>query len=75
MEYRITPEEIRELQEFLKNHSPDPAWDWADDVFDAPMPSDEFRARCARDILKDLGELPEETDNEEAAEYGIRFYP
>lgn len=62
MAYNITPERIQELKEFLEKHPPDPAWDWADDVFDAPMPPDEFRARCARDILEGIGELPK-TDN------------
>lgn len=56
-DYRITPEKIKAMKEFLKNRPPDPAWDWADDVWDVEMPVDEFRARCYRDILRDLGEL------------------
>lgn len=59
MESGITPERIRELKEFLKAHPPDPAYDWADDTLDAQIPSEEFQARCARDILRSLGELPE----------------
>lgn len=55
----ITPDRIQELKEFLKSHPPDPAYDWADDTLDAQIPSDEFQARCARDILQALGELPE----------------
>lgn len=58
MAYHFTPEEIAEMKAFLQAHPPDPAWDWADDVFDAPIPPDEFKARCVRAILEDLGELP-----------------
>lgn len=56
----FTPEEIAEMQEFLKNHPPDPAYDEEAEYFDGKLPPAEFEARCVRDILEGLGELPEE---------------
>lgn len=56
----ITPEKILEMQEFLKQHPPDPAYDWSDYTLDAVIPPDEFIARCYRDALTSLGELPNE---------------
>ena len=55
----FTPEEIAEMKAFLRAHPPDPAYDWTDDTLDAQIPSDEYQARCVRDILESLGELPE----------------
>ena len=56
----ITPETIAEMQAYLKEHPPDPAYDWADDTLDADIPLEEFTARCYRDALEFLGELPKE---------------
>lgn len=59
MASRITPERIKEMKEYLVKHPPDPAYDWSDETLDAQIPHEEFQARCFRDILKELGELPE----------------
>lgn len=55
----ITPERILEMQEIVKKHPPDPAYDEEAEMFDGDLPGDEFEARCAYDILKSLGKLPE----------------
>lgn len=53
----ITPQEIKEMKEFLQAHPIDPAWDKEDEMLDGVLPKDELEARMCRDILKDLGEL------------------
>lgn len=60
MGFSITPEEIAAMKAYLKAHPPDPGYDWSDDTLDADIPVEEFNARCYRDILQLLGELPEE---------------
>ncbi len=54
----FTPEEIAEMKAFLQVHPPDPAYDEEDELFDGKLPPEEFKARCVRDILENLGELP-----------------
>lgn len=54
----FTPEEIAEMKAFLQAHPTDPAYDEEDELFDGKLPPEEFKARCVRDILEDLGELP-----------------
>lgn len=54
----FTPGEIAEMKAFLRAHPPDPAYDDEDELFDGKLPPEEFKARCVRDILKNLGELP-----------------
>ncbi len=54
----FTPEEIAEMKAFLQAHPPDPAYDEEDELFDGNLPPKEFEARCVRDILENLGELP-----------------
>ena len=54
----FTPEEIAEMKAFLRAHPPDPAYDDEDELFDGKLPPEEFKARCVRDILKNLGALP-----------------
>ena len=56
----FTPEEIAEMKAFLREHPPDPAYDEEAELFDGKLPPTEFKARCVRDILEDLGELPED---------------
>lgn len=55
----FTPEEIDEMKAFFRAHPPDPAYDEEAELFDGKLPPSEFEARCVRDILEDLGELPE----------------
>lgn len=54
----FTPEEIAEMKAFLQAHPPDPAYDEEDELFDGKLLPEEFKARCVRDILENLGELP-----------------
>ena len=46
------------MKAFLRAHPPDPAYDEEDELFDGKLPPEEFKTRCVRDILKNLGELP-----------------
>ena len=55
----ITPERILEMQEFLEQHPPDPAYDERAKMLDGDLPPDEFKARCAYMVLKKIGKLPE----------------
>lgn len=54
----FTPEEIAEMKAFLQSHPPDPDYNAEDELFDGKLPPEEFNARCVRDILENLGELP-----------------
>lgn len=75
MASRITPQRIEELKQYLKDHPIDHAWDEEAEYFDGNCPLEQLAARSAYDLLKLLGELPEEPDSEEAAEYGATHYP
>ena len=55
----ITPEKILEMQEFLKQHPPDPAYDEEAEMLDGDLPPDEFKARCAYIVLKKIGKFPD----------------
>lgn len=54
----FTDKEIAEMKAFLQAHPPDPAYDAEAELFDGDLPAIEFEARCVRDILDHLGELP-----------------
>lgn len=54
----FAPEEIAEMKAFLRAHPSDPAYDEEAELFDGKLPFTEFEARCVRDILENLGELP-----------------
>lgn len=58
MAHSFTDKEIAEMKAFLQTHPPDPAYDEEAEVFDGNLPPIEFEARCVRDILEHLGELP-----------------
>ena len=62
MAYQITPEEIEEMKRFLKENPIDPQYDEPEGyiVLDGPPPTPQEVARGYYDLLKDLGELPEE---------------
>lgn len=62
MESMYTPQEIADMKEFLKKHPIDHRRDPPPGmvVFDEDMSVEQFFARLTADILKDLGELPEE---------------
>lgn len=69
MEYNITPERIKELKQYLKDHPIDPEYDDDDGyiTLDEDCPPDQLAAQCARELLKMLGELPdgeEQSDND-----------
>lgn len=63
MGHTITPERIQELKQYLKAHPIDHTYDEAADTFDADFPSEQLAARDTYELLKALGELPEEESN------------
>ena len=62
MAYQITPEEIEEMKRFLKENPIDPQYDDPEGyiVLDGDTPLSQLEARSCYDLLKELGELPEE---------------
>lgn len=60
MASRITPQRIEELKQYLKDHPIDHAWDEEAEYFDGNIPIRQLRARNCYNLLRELGELPEE---------------
>ena len=61
MAFSITPQEIEEMKQFLREHPIDPQYDLPDGCIelDGSTPLDQLAARSCYDLLKELGELPE----------------
>lgn len=60
MAYSITPKRIEELKRYLKENPIDHTYDEEADLFDGECPPEQLAARSAYELLKRLGELPED---------------
>lgn len=62
MDTILTPQQIAEMKAFLKEHPVDHRWDDPPGVtiWDGDIPDEQVFARITTDVLKRLGELPEE---------------
>lgn len=60
MESDITKQERKTMEEFLKAHPIDPAWDEECEMFDGWPPEDQMTARIYKKILDDNPEPPSE---------------
>ena len=58
MEYDITPQERKKMEEWLKDHPIDHKYDDQVDVFDGDVPEEQLRSRMYQKILS--GERTEE---------------
>ena len=62
MAFQITPEDIAHMKKYIEEHPIDPQYDDPEGyiVLDGDTPPSQLAARGYYDLLKDLGELPEE---------------
>ena len=59
MGYTITPAEIEHMQQYLKEHPINHAYDEEAELFDNDVPSSELAARTCYRLLEELGKLPD----------------
>ncbi len=57
MDYTISPREIEEMKEFLRQHPINHEWDEEAEMLDGVLPEAEYQARTCYRILKRLGEM------------------
>ena len=58
MASNITPDEIKHMQQYLKEHPIDPAYKDALDTLDSSAPPEQMAARGYYELLKRLNKLP-----------------
>ena len=66
----ITPNEIKEMAKFLKEHPIDPAYDEEMKLMDGDVPDDQFMARLCRSILDNLTQEERDSITENPSEEG-----